>query len=147
MDSTLPKPALVAPQTTPKARTSVYWIDTALLCLQMSFTTCAQLRLPQVAEEFTHLGFPAHFRVAAIYLKAESGELTARSRAAPQETAVPELNVSYGLPTSCASTTATAATCTMSFTSEPRCNTCTGLLNPVSRGPMSSQFPMRWSSL
>jgi hypothetical protein len=29
----------------------------------MSFTACAQLRLPQVAEAFTHLGFPAYFRV------------------------------------------------------------------------------------
>ena len=34
-----------------------------LFCLQMSFTAFAQLRLPQVAEAFTHLGFPAYFRV------------------------------------------------------------------------------------
>jgi hypothetical protein len=40
-----------------------YWIATALLCLQMSFTAYAQLSLPQVAEAFTHLGFPAYFRV------------------------------------------------------------------------------------
>jgi hypothetical protein len=32
--------------------------------LQMSFTAYAQLSLPQVAEMFTHLGFPAYFRVA-----------------------------------------------------------------------------------
>jgi hypothetical protein len=29
----------------------------------MSFTAYAQLRLPQVAQAFTHLGFPAYFRV------------------------------------------------------------------------------------
>jgi hypothetical protein len=28
----------------------------------MSFTAYAQLRLPQVAEEFTRLGFPGYFR-------------------------------------------------------------------------------------
>lgn len=47
--------------------TSVYvigfWIVTALFCLQMSFTAYAQLRLPEVAEAFTHLGFPDYFRV------------------------------------------------------------------------------------
>ena len=40
-----------------------YWILTALFCLQMTFTAYAQLRLPQVAEAFTHLGFPGYFRV------------------------------------------------------------------------------------
>ena len=40
-----------------------FWIFTALFCLEMSFTAYAQLRLPQVAEAFTHLGFPAYFRV------------------------------------------------------------------------------------
>jgi hypothetical protein len=29
----------------------------------MAFTAYAQLQLPQVAEAFTHLGFPAYFRV------------------------------------------------------------------------------------
>src|SRR5437870_13895798 len=38
-------------------------IATALFCLQMAFTAYAQLRLPQVAEAFTRLGFPAYFRV------------------------------------------------------------------------------------
>jgi hypothetical protein len=56
-------PALVAAKTTPKAKTIVYWMVTALFCLQMSFTVYAQLRLPQVAQEFTHLGFPAYFRL------------------------------------------------------------------------------------
>src|SRR5262249_26822567 len=38
-------------------------------CLQMSFTAYAQLRLPQVAEAFTHLGFPAYFRVELSWAK------------------------------------------------------------------------------
>src|SRR5512139_1439447 len=63
MESTLRKPALVATKTSPKAKTVLYWIVTALFCLQMGFTAYAQLRLPQVAEAFTHLGFPAYFRV------------------------------------------------------------------------------------
>jgi hypothetical protein len=52
-----------------KARTIVYWIVTALFCLQMSFTAYAQLRLPQVADGFTHLGFPACFRVELSWAK------------------------------------------------------------------------------
>src|SRR5947209_2585738 len=63
MESMLESPALVAAKITPKAKTIVYWIVTALFCLQMSFTAYAELRLPQVAEAFTHLGFPAYFRV------------------------------------------------------------------------------------
>ena len=55
--------------TTHKASTIVYWIVTALFCLQMSFTAYAQLRLPQVAAAFTHLGFPAYFRVELSWAK------------------------------------------------------------------------------
>jgi hypothetical protein len=40
-----------------------FWIVTAFFCLQIGFTAYAQLRLPQVAEAFTHLGFPDFFRV------------------------------------------------------------------------------------
>ena len=40
-----------------------FWIVTALLCLQIGFTAYAQLRLPQVAKAFAHLGFPDYFRV------------------------------------------------------------------------------------
>src|SRR5215470_8225919 len=69
METTLQNPALVAARTTPKARTIVYWIVTVLLCLQMSFTAYAQLRLPEVAEEFTHLGFPGYFRVELSWAK------------------------------------------------------------------------------
>jgi hypothetical protein len=41
-----------------------FWVVTALFCLQIGFTGYAQLRLPQVAAAFTHLGFPDYFRVA-----------------------------------------------------------------------------------
>jgi DoxX-like family len=46
-----------------KAMIIGFWLVTALFCLQMGFTAYAQLRLPQVAAAFTHLGFPAYFRV------------------------------------------------------------------------------------
>jgi hypothetical protein len=46
-----------------------FWIATALFCLQMGFTVYAQLRLPQVAAVFTHLGFPAYFRVELSWAK------------------------------------------------------------------------------
>jgi hypothetical protein len=69
MESTLQKPVFAAANTSPKAKTIVYWIVTALFCLQMSFTAYAQLRLPQVAESFIHLGFPAYFRVELSWAK------------------------------------------------------------------------------
>jgi hypothetical protein len=49
----------------PRSKLTVigFWIVTALFCLEIGFTAYAQLRLPQVAAEFTHLGFPAYFRV------------------------------------------------------------------------------------
>lgn len=59
-----PKPK---PQT--KAMVIVYWIVTGLFCLQMSFTAYAQLRMPQVAGEFTRLGFPDYFRVELAWAK------------------------------------------------------------------------------
>ena len=40
-----------------------FWIATVFFCLQIGFTAYAQLSLPQVAEAFTRLGFPAYFRV------------------------------------------------------------------------------------
>ena len=46
-----------------------YWTVTALFCLQIGFTAYAQLRLPQVAEAFTHLGFPDYFRVELAWAK------------------------------------------------------------------------------
>src|SRR6202165_6167446 len=52
-----------------KGITAGYWIATSLFALQMGFTAYAQLRLPQVAEAFTHLGFPAYFRVELSWAK------------------------------------------------------------------------------
>ena len=69
MESTLEKTNLVAAKTAPKAIAIAYWIVTALFCLQMSFTAYAQLSLPQVAEAFTHLGFPRYFRVELSWAK------------------------------------------------------------------------------
>ena len=46
-----------------------FWVFTALFCLQIGFTAWAQLRLPQVADMFTHLGFPAYFRVELSWAK------------------------------------------------------------------------------
>jgi hypothetical protein len=69
MESILQKPVLAAGRTSPKATSIVYWIVTAIFCLQISFTAYAQLRLPQVAGAFIHLGFPAYFRVELSWAK------------------------------------------------------------------------------
>ncbi|HTS29907.1 MAG TPA: DoxX family protein [Bryobacteraceae bacterium] len=69
MESTLEVPALLAATTRPKATTILYWMITAIFCLQMSFTAYAQLRLPQVAQAFIHFGFPAYFRVELSWAK------------------------------------------------------------------------------
>ena len=69
MESTLHKPALAVGATSSRGTTIAFWIVTALFCLQMTFTAYAQLRLPQVAAMFTHLGFPASFRVALSWAK------------------------------------------------------------------------------
>ena len=60
-----PRPALAPTDLTMPRKGIVigFWIVTALFCLQIGFTAYAQLRLPQVAEMFTHLGFPDYFRV------------------------------------------------------------------------------------
>ena len=46
-----------------------FWLATALFCLQIGFTAYAQLRLPQVADAFAHLGFPDYFRVQLSWAK------------------------------------------------------------------------------
>src|SRR6478672_8413626 len=46
-----------------------FWIATALFCLQIGFTAYAQLALPQVAQAFTRLGYPAYFRVELSWAK------------------------------------------------------------------------------
>src|SRR3954452_24289155 len=52
-----------------KPTLAAFWIVTAIFCLQVGFTAYAQLRLPQVAAAFTHLGFPAYFRVELSWAK------------------------------------------------------------------------------
>ena len=52
---------MVSPR--PKGMVAGFWIATALFCFQIGFTAYAQLSLPQVAEAFTHLGFPNYFRI------------------------------------------------------------------------------------
>src|SRR5262245_10846824 len=69
MDTTLQKPTFFAAKTTLKAQSIAYWTVIALFCMQMSFTAYAQLTLPQVAEAFTHLGFPDYFRVELSFAK------------------------------------------------------------------------------
>ncbi|HVY28360.1 MAG TPA: DoxX family protein [Polyangiaceae bacterium] len=46
-----------------------FWVVTALFCLQIGFTAYAQLKLPQVAAAFSHLGFPDYFRVELSWAK------------------------------------------------------------------------------
>jgi DoxX-like family len=69
METTMQRPAFAAVRISPKAIAILFWIFTALFCLQMSFTAYAQMRLPQVAGEFSHLGFPAYFRVELAWAK------------------------------------------------------------------------------
>src|SRR6476661_8990973 len=68
MEMTLPKPTSLS---MPRSRSIVvgFWIATVLFCMHMGFTAYAQLRLPQVAEAFTHLGFPDYFRVELAWAK------------------------------------------------------------------------------
>ena len=68
MESTLQRPALVAKDSL-KAKAITYWIVTGIFCLQIGFTAYAQLRLPQLAAMFRHLGFPDYFRVELSWAK------------------------------------------------------------------------------
>jgi DoxX-like protein len=54
---------------TRRGRGIAFWVFTVLFCLQIGFTAFAQLRLPQVAAAFTHLGFPGYFRVELSWAK------------------------------------------------------------------------------
>jgi hypothetical protein len=70
METTVERPTLVAAETTPKAKTIVYWIVTGLFCLEMGFTACYMLfRLPEGAQAITRLSFPAYFRVELAWAK------------------------------------------------------------------------------
>ena len=61
MEATMERPV--------RAGVNTYWVVTALFCLQMTFTAYAQLRVPQVAQAFTHFGFPPYFRVELSWAK------------------------------------------------------------------------------
>lgn len=52
-----------------KRTAAAFWVVTTLFCLQIGFTAYAQLRLPQVAAAFAHLGFPDYFRVQLSWAK------------------------------------------------------------------------------
>ncbi|MGO4515854.1 DoxX family protein [Terriglobus sp. 2YAB30_2] len=52
-----------------KAFVAGFWISTVIFALQIGFTAYAQLKLPQVAETFTHLGFPGYFRIELSWAK------------------------------------------------------------------------------
>jgi len=70
MESTLPTPARVFGGTTPQARAIVYWIVTALFCLEMGFTAWYMLAvLPAGAQAITRLGFPPYFRIELAWAK------------------------------------------------------------------------------
>jgi len=72
MESTLQKPALWPTDfSLPRCKGMIigFWTVTAIFCLQMIFTAYAQLRLPEVAEAFTRLGFPGYFRVELSWAK------------------------------------------------------------------------------
>jgi DoxX-like protein len=58
-------------ETMPRSKGLViaFWTVTAIFCLQIAFTAYAELRLPQVADAFAHLGFPAYFRVELSWAK------------------------------------------------------------------------------
>ncbi len=55
--------------TVPKGRVLGYWICTVLFALEISFTAYAQLRVPQVAQAFAHMGFPPYFRIELAWAK------------------------------------------------------------------------------
>src|SRR5262245_3408067 len=72
MESTLRNTTLLPSELSMPRSTAIvmsFWIVTALFCLQMGFTAYAQLSLPQVADAFTRLGFPAYFRVELSWAK------------------------------------------------------------------------------
>jgi hypothetical protein len=64
-------PAFVAGNATPKAMAIAYWTVTSIFCLEMIFTAYYEwMVMPQAAEAFARLGFPAaSFRVELSWAK------------------------------------------------------------------------------
>ena len=52
-----------------KAIVICFWVSTAIFAFQMGFTAYAQLRMPQVAQEFARLGIPPWFRIELSWAK------------------------------------------------------------------------------
>src|SRR5437868_4857382 len=50
-------------KTNSKAKTILYWVGTILFSAMMVFAAYSYLTSPTIAAAFTHLGFPAYFRV------------------------------------------------------------------------------------
>lgn len=71
MESTMQNPALVTARRSSRGVTIAFWIFTGLFCLEMAFTAYYELLvLPQAAEAFARLGFPAgYFRVELSWAK------------------------------------------------------------------------------
>jgi hypothetical protein len=67
-----PRPFLLPTRLSLSRSTAIaagFWTVTLIFCLQMGFTAYAQLRLPEVAEAFTRLGFPDYFRLELTWAK------------------------------------------------------------------------------
>ena len=77
MQSTLHKPAFVMERAVPKATTVLFWIFTALFCLEMCFTAYYEM-LPQGAQAFARLGFAD----GVFPFRAFAGQAGGRRRAA-----------------------------------------------------------------
>ena len=71
MESTMQNPVLVTARRSSRGVTIAFWIFTGLFCLEMAFTAYYELLvLPQAAEAFARLGFPAgYFRVELSWAK------------------------------------------------------------------------------
>ena len=71
MESTLNNPAISAGKTSTRAVALAFWIFTGLFCLEMLFTAYYELLvLPQAAQAFARLGFPAAaFRIELSWAK------------------------------------------------------------------------------
>jgi DoxX-like family len=60
MESTMHNPALIADRTPPRVVAILFWVFTALFCLELSFTAYYELT-SQGAEAFARLGFPNNY--------------------------------------------------------------------------------------
>lgn len=71
MESTRQRTHAIAPSSSTKSTSIIYWTVTALFCLEMSFTAYYELlRLPDAAQAFARLGFSADaFRIELSWAK------------------------------------------------------------------------------